>query len=78
MSTEQKIHDFIAQELLNTAETTIGYDEDLLMTGLVDSLGVMRLVAFVAETSGKEVPPLDVTLENFGTINQISTYISKT
>ena len=77
MSTEQKIHDFIAQELLNKPDTTIGFDEDLLMTGLVDSLGVMRLVAFVGETAGKEVPPLDVTLENFGTINQISTYISK-
>jgi len=42
-------------------------DDDLLTSGLVDSLGMMSLVAFIEEQFGVAVPPEDVTLETFST-----------
>jgi len=50
-------------------------DENLLLSGLVDSLGVMTLVAHLEEVTGAPVPMEDVILENFATINAITAYI---
>ncbi|NNE33657.1 MAG: acyl carrier protein [Rhodothermales bacterium] len=51
-------------------------DDDLLETGLLDSIGVFGLVQFVRETYGYEVPPQDILIENFRTASTIVTYLS--
>jgi len=70
------LRNFIRHELAGDPNLTIARDEDLLLSGLVDSLGVMRLAAFIDETFGIAVPPVDVTLENFGTLQQMDTYLA--
>jgi acyl carrier protein len=68
---------FIDEEILtNVDDGGIGVEDELLMSGLVDSIGVMRLVAFVEETFDVEVPPEDVTLESFQSIATIADYVS--
>lgn len=52
-------------------------DDDLLLTGLVDSLGVMRLVAYIEDTFAVSVHPGDVTIENFRTIADMTRYIQE-
>ena len=47
------------------------------MSGLVDSIGVMRLVAFIEEESGVKVPPEDVVIEHFENIFAIANYAEK-
>ena len=49
-------------------------DDDLLGTGLVDSLGVMRIVQFLDQEHGVRVQPADITLENFLTVRRIAAY----
>jgi acyl carrier protein len=46
----------------------------LFSTGLIDSLSVMDLVCFVEEAIGQTVPPTEVTLENFDSINRIVSF----
>jgi len=53
-----------------------GDEESLLARGIVDSLGVMELVAFVEETWGVEVPPEDVVEANFGSLAAIRRYLA--
>ncbi|WP_170422298.1 acyl carrier protein [Ruegeria arenilitoris] len=53
---------------------TVSDDEELLLSGMVDSLGVMSLVSFIEQTYGIEIPFEDVTLENLCSITAISKY----
>jgi acyl carrier protein len=70
------ITQFIIQELLKKpSDYQLAPDDDLLLSGLIDSLGIMRLVDFIAERFGYEVPPQDVTIENFSTIRILADYL---
>ena len=72
---QQKICDYIATELLASGNT-VSPDEDLLMTGQVDSMGMMWLLSFIEETLGIAVPPQDVTLQNFRSVASMTRYLS--
>lgn len=74
--TIQEIRTFIQVELMNDPSAQVADDEDLLLSGRLDSLGVMRLVAHLQETLGMEIPPEDVVLENFGSLRRIQTYVA--
>ncbi|HTS22255.1 MAG TPA: acyl carrier protein [Casimicrobiaceae bacterium] len=47
--------------------TVIGPDTDIIGQGLVDSLGIFKLIAFVEETFAVTIEPDDVLLEHFQT-----------
>ena len=50
-------------------------EDDLLEDSIVDSLGIMRLVAFIESTYGFAVPAEDVTIEHFISVNAIADYL---
>ena len=67
---------YVKDELLEGNEgMELEADQDLLGSGLIDSLGMMNLVAFVEEQFEVSIPPGDLTIENFMTIDAISTYL---
>ncbi len=43
-------------------------DTDLLLTGLVDSIGVVRIVTWIEDHLEIEIDPVDIVLENFQTV----------
>ena len=70
------ITQFIVKELLKKPDDfLLSPDDELLLSGMIDSLGIMLLVSFVAEKTGYEVPPQDVTIENFTTIRTLAGYL---
>lgn len=75
MDRRNKLVGFIQDELVVTQDTTVGYDDDLLLSGLVNSLGVMRLVAFVESEFNITVPAEDITIEHFETVSAINSYL---
>lgn len=76
MGVKDTARDFIARELLLNTGAAPGDDEDLLLSGMVDSLGVMRLLAHLETTYHISIPPEDVVIENFQTLNAISGYLA--
>ena len=76
MNVTSAIQAFINDELLGSTHS-VGLDEDLLESGLLDSIGVIRLVGFVEKQFGFKVPPQDLTIENFETVNTIKKYLSE-
>lgn len=70
---KEKLTRFIIDELLSGMD--IGDLDDLLLSGLVDSMGVMRLVAFIEEETGLKVPPEDIVIEHFVNIDAIIRYL---
>ena len=52
-------------------------DEDLLEQGIIDSLGIMRLVVFMEETYGIAVADEEIIPENFQTLNNMVNFIEQ-
>lgn len=50
-------------------------DTDLVMSGLVDSLGVVRIVGWLESRLDIEIDPGDVVIEHFGTVATIVDYL---
>ena len=67
---------FISEELLELDEP-IGADENLLADDMIDSLGMLRLVAFIEATYSVKIPPQDFTIENFRTAVVLSDYLRR-
>jgi len=72
---ERDLKKFITEELLIDPSLELDDNDELLLEGLIDSLGATRLVGFVETTRGIEVPPQDVIVENFGTVALVARYI---
>lgn len=76
MSTSELLIKFIAEELLlGQSEEPIEVDTNLLITGLVDSIGIMRLVLHVEEELDIQVPAEEITIENFLTVADMARYL---
>jgi acyl carrier protein len=73
---KSKLQRFIEDDLLSGTEK-VSFEDELLMDGYVDSVGAMRLVAYIDESLGIKVPPEDFTIENFGTINVLAAYLAR-
>lgn len=75
---EQQLLTFINEDILaDQADVTVGGDDELLVEGYIDSLGVMRLVSFIEERFGIAVPPQDITIENFRSVSVLSGYLQR-
>lgn len=51
--------------------------DDLLGEGILDSLGMMKLILFIETEFKLKVPPQDMTIENFMTVNDMEAYLSQ-
>jgi acyl carrier protein len=74
-NTKDALRRYITDDLLMGQSLALNDDDDLLLSGLVDSLGVVRLVTFIETEFHIVVPPEDVVLENFQTLNAMAEYL---
>jgi acyl carrier protein len=64
--------DYIVAEIAPTPPATPpGPDVPIIEQGLVDSLGLFKLIAFVEERLGVKIAPEEIVLEHFATIRAI-------
>ena len=61
--------------LTGKGEIELSPEDDLLGSGLLDSMGEMRLVGFVEETFNIKIPPEDIVIENFMDVKAITNYV---
>jgi acyl carrier protein len=72
----QILLDFIRKNLLdNRSGQQLNPEDDLLGSGLVDSIGMMQLIAYIEEEFQTKVPPEDMTIENFMSVEAIGEYL---
>ncbi len=72
-SVSERLLGFINAEISASPEP-IEIETDLLLTGAVDSLGVVRITQWLEDELGFEVDPVEVTLENFQTVSKMVGY----
>lgn len=77
MNTKEVIERFIVDEImLAESGTRIDPDESLISNGVLDSLGLLRLIAFVEEQFNIEVDDGDVVPDNFQTLNVMEKFLA--
>lgn len=73
-----QIKAFIIENFLFNAEgSSLGDDESFLESGIIDSTGILEVVAWIEETFGIRVPDSDLLPENFDTVQRLATYLEK-
>jgi len=72
------IRGFIVENfLMGEDDGELDNDGSLLEQGIIDSTGVLEVVAFVEETFNFEVDDSDVVPENFDTVNCLASYVRR-
>jgi acyl carrier protein len=75
---EQKLRQFIINDFLygQESQNLLG-DDSLIEKGIIDSTGVLHLVAFLQEEFNIEVLDEDVVPENLDTLNRLVSFIKR-
>ncbi len=75
-SIEQKIRSFIAENILFSNDGYPYSDEtSFLENGVIDSMNVMEIVAFVEEAFGVDVEDREIIPSNFDSVQNVATYL---
>jgi acyl carrier protein len=73
---ESVINDYITRELTpDAALLPLGNETPLLDSGILDSLGLLRLVVFLEERFGITMGDADLLPENFASVNAICAFV---
>lgn len=76
MDHKTTLMEYVLDEFVTNRGGVIKEDEDLLSSGLIDSLGILKLVSFIEERFGIQIPPEDVVFENFNSVEAMSQYLA--
>lgn len=69
----ERLRAFVDAEI--ALDGDVAGDTDLLLTGLVDSLGVVRIVDWIEQELDTEIDPGDVVLEHFRSVDAMVAYL---
>ena len=68
---------YIKKEFSAAAEYDLRYDDDLLGSGIIDSVNMMKLVLFLEKEFQINIEAHELTVENFLSVEHISTFIAQ-
>lgn len=69
----EEITNYIHDEI----DVLVNQEEELLSSGLIDSITIMKLIAHLEERYEIKVPPQDMVIENFNSVLSITEYIAQ-
>ena len=76
MDYKNALREYILDEFVRNRAGVVKEDEDLLTSGLIDSLGILKLVSFIEERFATQVPDGDIIYENFHSVEAMSRYLA--
>ncbi len=74
---ETALLQFVNDDLLAGSGIVVTADDEIVLDGTVDSLGVTRLIGYIDERFGIAIPAEDVTIEHFRSIGAIADYLRR-
>lgn len=78
MSIIKDLERFLINEIaVNLDKKSLTPDEDLLEKGIIDSLGIMKLILFMEETFRIAVTDDEIVPENFQTLNNMVKFVEQ-
>ena len=76
METRQQIYNFVARIAQQKGIADIGAGEELMSSGIIDSLAIFRLVSFLEDTFGIRIADDEIVNENFVSIDAIENLVN--
>jgi acyl carrier protein len=73
---ENSVREFIAENFLFRADAQVSNNQSLLESGVIDSTGVLELIAFLEQTYGITVADDEIVPENLDSIDNMTSYLS--
>ena len=70
-----RIRKFLVKQF--PATKNVGHEDPLLKNGLIDSLGILEVVAFLEKEFGFTVSDEDLLPENFGSVHSLSNFVGQ-
>lgn len=78
MNHTREITDFVVKEFLpDVAPGELGTDYDLLAGGVVDSLGLLKVIAWLEERFDLAVDDLELAPDSFRTVAAINDFVER-
>lgn len=77
MSMKQQIRQFIVENFYVSDPSQIADDTMLVTTGVIDSTGMLEMIAFLEETFGISIGDHEMTPENLESIDRMSAFIAR-
>jgi len=77
LSISDTLFEFICENFPQTKKKELKITDQLLIEGIVDSMGLLTIISFIEETFSILVDDDDVVIENFGSIATLTSYIER-
>lgn len=78
MEIEQMIRDYVDRNVLFD-DSSAGYDGEtsFLAAGILDSMSILELIAWIESTFGIKVHVRDITPDNFDSVNRLAAFLRR-
>ncbi|MCI0505901.1 MAG: acyl carrier protein [Gammaproteobacteria bacterium] len=78
MSIENKVRSYVLENFLFTSDSdALANDESFLRKGLIDSTGILEIIAFLAEEFGIIVNDEEMVADNLDSVNNIVKFVMR-
>ncbi len=78
MNVKESIKNYVVTELVNDQQYSNLSDTDqLIESGIIDSLGIMKLIGFLEDNLSVQIDDMELVPENFATIDAITSLVER-
>lgn len=74
---KDQVRQFIMKNFVFDKRRVLKDEESLLESGVVDSTGILELVAYLEEHFAVKVEDIEFRAENFDSVDRITTFVAK-
>lgn len=72
---QDQVRDFVTSNFYVAQPDSLQNSDSLLDSGVIDSTGVLEIIAFIEETFGLTVEDAEILPENLDSIDRISSFV---
>lgn len=78
MTIMNELEKFLLNEIaVDFEKKSLAPEENLITQGIIDSLGILKLVSFIEKTYEIKINNEDIIPDNFQTLNSLNEFITK-
>ena len=77
MTLRENLMTYIQETLLHGAGDSFGSSTSLVESGVLDSVALVNLLTYVEDRTGVRIPDIEVTPENFDSIDSIEALVQR-
>jgi acyl carrier protein len=70
------VREFISENFLFRADADLGDEQSLLESGVIDSTGVLEVIAFLEQTFGISIADEEIVPDNLDSISNMTRYLT--